>query len=190
MTVIDIRKDAFMAMTPSGCPGTHTSSCIALLTDNPCVAYVVLRQWKLLFLISPGNPRLISSIISGWPGLHHDMFSCPSFLSVCRYRAPELLLGTKSQTTALDMWWGSDLWRVENMHSFCAYDILQDKNLMAHRNLLRCFLCRAVGCILAELLAHKPLLPGTSEIQQVDLIVQLLGTPNENIWPVRLFCPN
>ncbi|NXE83506.1 CDK10 kinase, partial [Cochlearius cochlearius] len=44
----------------------------------------------------------------------------------------------------------------------------------------------AVGCILAELLAHKPLLPGTSEIHQIDLIVQLLGTPNENIWPVRV----
>lgn len=44
--------------------------------------------------------------------------------------------------------------------------------------------CRAVGCVLAELLAHKPLLPGTSEIHQIDLIVQLLGTPNENIWPV------
>lgn len=44
--------------------------------------------------------------------------------------------------------------------------------------------CRAVGCIFAELLAHKPLLPGASEIQQVDLIVQLLGTPSENIWPV------
>lgn len=43
---------------------------------------------------------------------------------------------------------------------------------------------RAVGCILAELLAHKPLLPGTSEIHQIDLIVQLLGTPSENIWPV------
>ncbi|NXH77747.1 CDK10 kinase, partial [Hydrobates tethys] len=41
----------------------------------------------------------------------------------------------------------------------------------------------AVGCILAELLAHKPLLPGTSEIHQIDLVVQLLGTPNENIWP-------
>ncbi|XP_057257961.1 cyclin-dependent kinase 10 isoform X3 [Pezoporus wallicus] len=41
----------------------------------------------------------------------------------------------------------------------------------------------AAGCILAELLAHKPLLPGTSEIHQIDLIVQLLGTPNENIWP-------
>eukprot|EP00069_Balaena_mysticetus_P022475 bmy_14295T0 len=61
------------------------------------------------------------------------------------YRAPELLLGTTTQTTSIDMW--------------------------------------AVGCILAELLAHKPLLPGTSEIHQVDLIVQLLGTPSENIWP-------
>ncbi|XP_024591266.1 cyclin-dependent kinase 10 isoform X1 [Neophocaena asiaeorientalis asiaeorientalis] len=61
------------------------------------------------------------------------------------YRAPELLLGTTTQTTSIDMW--------------------------------------AVGCILAELLAHKPLLPGASEIHQVDLIVQLLGTPSENIWP-------
>ncbi|XP_064242475.1 cyclin-dependent kinase 10 isoform X1 [Passer domesticus] len=47
----------------------------------------------------------------------------------------------------------------------------------------------AAGCILAELLAHKPLLPGTSEIHQIDLIVQLLGTPNDNIWPVRAPCP-
>ncbi|XP_023413804.1 cyclin-dependent kinase 10 isoform X1 [Loxodonta africana] len=62
------------------------------------------------------------------------------------YRAPELLLGTPTQTTSIDMW--------------------------------------AVGCILAELLAHKPLLPGSSEIHQIDLIVQLLGTPSENIWPV------
>ncbi|TRY85884.1 hypothetical protein DNTS_011910 [Danionella cerebrum] len=67
------------------------------------------------------------------------------------YRAPELLLGTKTQTTALDMW--------------------------------------AVGCIFAELLAHKPLLPGASEIQQVDLIVQLLGTPNDSIWPVSTYGP-
>ncbi|XP_023588284.1 cyclin-dependent kinase 10 isoform X1 [Trichechus manatus latirostris] len=62
------------------------------------------------------------------------------------YRAPELLLGTPTQTTSIDMW--------------------------------------AVGCVLAELLAHKPLLPGSSEIHQIDLIVQLLGTPSENIWPV------
>ncbi|XP_034735693.1 cyclin-dependent kinase 10 [Etheostoma cragini] len=52
-------------------------------------------------------------------------------------------------------------------------------NFIIHRSVP----AMAVGCILAELLAHKPLLPGTSEIQQVDLIVQLLGTPNANIWP-------
>ena len=66
---------------------------------------------------------------------------------VIRYRAPELLLGAKSQTTAIDMWAG--------------------------------------GCILGELLAHKPLLPGRSEIHQVEIIVEMFGTPNDNIWPVR-----
>ena len=40
----------------------------------------------------------------------------------------------------------------------------------------------AVGCILGELLIHKPLLPGTSEISQIDRIVDLLGTPSESIW--------
>ncbi|XP_046536171.1 cyclin-dependent kinase 10 isoform X5 [Equus quagga] len=80
------------------------------------------------------------------------------------YRAPELLLGTTTQTTSIDMCTG--VWRSEQLSQ--AQPAL---------------LCRAVGCILAELLAHKPLLPGTSEIHQVDLIVQLLGTPSENIWP-------
>ncbi|XP_002741678.2 cyclin-dependent kinase 10-like [Saccoglossus kowalevskii] len=61
------------------------------------------------------------------------------------YRAPELLLGSKEQTTAIDMW--------------------------------------ASGCILGELLAHKPLMPGRSEIQQIDMTVELLGTPNDTIWP-------
>jgi cyclin-dependent kinase 10 len=61
------------------------------------------------------------------------------------YRAPELLLQSKTQTTAIDMW--------------------------------------ATGCILGELLLHKPLLPGKSEIHQLELIIDLLGTPNDTIWP-------
>ncbi|XP_023332318.1 cyclin-dependent kinase 10 [Eurytemora carolleeae] len=61
------------------------------------------------------------------------------------YRAPELLLNAKTQTTAIDMW--------------------------------------SAGCILGELLAHKPLLQGKSEINQLELIVDLLGTPNDHIWP-------
>ena len=39
------------------------------------------------------------------------------------------------------------------------------------------------GCILGELLAHKPLMPGKSEIGQLELIIDLLGTPNDQIWP-------
>lgn len=33
----------------------------------------------------------------------------------------------------------------------------------------------AAGCILGELLANKPLLPGRTEIEQLELIVDLLG---------------
>lgn len=33
----------------------------------------------------------------------------------------------------------------------------------------------AAGCILGELLLHKPLLPGKTEIQQIEMIINLLG---------------
>ena len=61
------------------------------------------------------------------------------------YRAPELLLQARTQTTSVDMW--------------------------------------AAGCILGELLGHRPLLPGRSELGQLELIVDLLGTPSDAIWP-------
>ncbi|KAK9498935.1 hypothetical protein O3M35_003472 [Rhynocoris fuscipes] len=41
----------------------------------------------------------------------------------------------------------------------------------------------AAGCILGELLGHRPLLPGRSELSQLELIVDLLGTPSDSIWP-------
>ncbi|KAK6184612.1 hypothetical protein SNE40_007051 [Patella caerulea] len=61
------------------------------------------------------------------------------------YRAPELLFGSKTHTTAIDIW--------------------------------------SAGCIFGELLAHKPLLPGRSELHQIELTIQMFGTPNETIWP-------
>ncbi|KAI9013835.1 kinase-like domain-containing protein [Phycomyces nitens] len=61
------------------------------------------------------------------------------------YRAPELLLGAKEYTTAIDMW--------------------------------------SIGCIFAELINNEPLLPGRSEIDQIDKIFKLLGTPSEEVWP-------
>ncbi|KAM3582365.1 hypothetical protein VKS41_005011 [Umbelopsis sp. WA50703] len=41
----------------------------------------------------------------------------------------------------------------------------------------------SVGCIFGELMKHKPLLPGNTEQKEIELIVKLLGAPNETIWP-------
>ncbi|KAG9509395.1 Serine/threonine-protein kinase NLK [Fragariocoptes setiger] len=56
------------------------------------------------------------------------------------YRAPELLMGAKHYTSAIDMW--------------------------------------SVGCIFAELLGRRILFQAQTPVQQLDLIVDLLGTPN------------
>lgn len=37
----------------------------------------------------------------------------------------------------------------------------------------------SIGCILAELLLRKPLLPGESLLNQLNLILNLVGTPSE-----------
>jgi len=41
----------------------------------------------------------------------------------------------------------------------------------------------SAGCIFAELLLRKPILPGKNEFEQIDLIFKLLGTPDEHEWP-------
>lgn len=53
-------------------------------------------------------------------------------------RAPELLLGAKEYTTAIDMW--------------------------------------SIGCIFAELVNNEPLLPGRSEIDQLDKVIRAQRT--------------
>ncbi|KAF1334863.1 Cmgc/cdk protein kinase, partial [Globisporangium splendens] len=68
------------------------------------------------------------------------------------YRAPELLLGATTYSTAVDMW--------------------------------------SVGCIFAEILLMKPLFPGRGEIDQMDQIFKLLGSPTEENWPGLLDYPN
>ncbi|EGC40130.1 hypothetical protein DICPUDRAFT_74328 [Dictyostelium purpureum] len=61
------------------------------------------------------------------------------------YRAPELLLGSKIYTSAIDIW--------------------------------------SVGCIFAEIISKEVLIQGSSEIDQLDKIFKLLGTPTEQSWP-------
>ena len=41
----------------------------------------------------------------------------------------------------------------------------------------------ALGCILGELLLHRPLMPGATDAEQLRLMCELLGTPSERIWP-------
>lgn len=41
----------------------------------------------------------------------------------------------------------------------------------------------SVGCILGELLHESPILPGTNEHEQVDMIYSLCGTPTDGSWP-------
>jgi mitogen-activated protein kinase 1/3 len=39
----------------------------------------------------------------------------------------------------------------------------------------------SVGCILAELIIRKPLLPATSEEEQLNMITKLLGNPSPKL---------
>lgn len=42
----------------------------------------------------------------------------------------------------------------------------------------------AVGCILAEMINNAPLFLGESDIDQLALVIQALGTPTVDNWPV------
>jgi cyclin-dependent kinase 12/13 len=41
----------------------------------------------------------------------------------------------------------------------------------------------SVGCLLAELRQHKPILTGSTEAEQMSLIFDLCGSPNPENWP-------
>jgi cell division cycle 2-like protein len=41
----------------------------------------------------------------------------------------------------------------------------------------------SLGCIMAELLTKKALFNGKTEIDQLNQIFRMLGTPNDEIWP-------
>ncbi|SJM88217.1 related to serine/threonine-protein kinase BUR1 [Zygosaccharomyces bailii] len=67
------------------------------------------------------------------------------------YRAPELVLGDKFYTTAVDIW--------------------------------------GAGCVFAECFEKKPVLQGTTDIDQGHIIFKLLGTPTEDQWPLACYLP-
>jgi len=40
-----------------------------------------------------------------------------------------------------------------------------------------------IGCVLGEMFTRRPILPGTSDLDQVEKIWQLCGTPTQHTWP-------
>lgn len=68
------------------------------------------------------------------------------------YRPPELLLGERKYTTAVDMW--------------------------------------GVGCVFAELYTKKPILVGSSDSNQAQIIFDLVGPPARDLWPEASLLPN
>ncbi|KAE9396462.1 kinase-like protein [Gymnopus androsaceus JB14] len=40
-----------------------------------------------------------------------------------------------------------------------------------------------VGCVLGEMFTRRPILPGTSDMDQLDKIWSLCGAPNQHTWP-------
>lgn len=46
----------------------------------------------------------------------------------------------------------------------------------------------SAGCVLGELLKRSPLLPGKGDINQLTLIVDLIGKPTPKIWPGMTAC--
>ena len=96
-----------------------------LITHRGCIK---IADFGLARKFSIPNGKMTPTVVTLW------------------YRAPELLLGSLTQTTAIDIW--------------------------------------SAACVFAELLLHKPLLPGRSELNQIELTINLLGTPTEAIWPV------
>ncbi|KAI7869957.1 kinase-like domain-containing protein [Spinellus fusiger] len=116
-------------------------SAVALMHDN----WIIHRDLKTsnLLLNNRGEIKVADFGLARKYG--SPMGNMTQLVVTLWYRAPELLLGAKEYSTAIDMW--------------------------------------SIGCIFAELISNEPLLPGRSEIDQIDKIFKLLGAPNEEVWP-------
>lgn len=48
----------------------------------------------------------------------------------------------------------------------------------------------SAGCVLAELQLGRPLFPGKTELEELDLICRIIGTPSLTSWPELVELPN
>lgn len=77
------------------------------------------------------------------------------------YRPPELLMHLRKYTTAIDLWGVGYV----------------DSNIYALK-LIGCY-----RCVFGEMLVGKPILSGDSDVKQLDIIFDLVGSPTEENMP-------
>ncbi len=91
------------------------------------------------------------------------------------YRAPEILLGCKYYSTAVDIW-----------SLGCIFAEMVFIFLNVHIILLLLIVCFFTFDTLSGFsyqITRRALFPGDSEIDQLFRIFRTLGTPDESIWP-------
>ncbi|KAG5638003.1 hypothetical protein H0H81_002271 [Sphagnurus paluster] len=77
------------------------------------------------------------------------------------YRPPELLLGARQYGGEVDIWG-------------IGYVVLTVSHLLTDS---------AGSCVFGEMWMRRPILPGNSDMDQLDRIWMLCGTPNQHTWP-------
>lgn len=115
------------------------------------------------------------------------------------YRAPELLFGSTLYSSAVDMWAAGCVFAGALMilHQLCPdYQIVHARSIMGRRLELMIFRHQISQCCQAkpaslivlvtattELLLRRPWWPGESDIEQLGMIFEAMGTPTPANWP-------
>ena len=60
----------------------------------------------------------------------------------------------------------------------------------AHLSLICAYFPHRIGCIFGELLVKDAILKGTGELDQIQKIFKLLGTPTDEEWPEFSYLPS
>jgi serine/threonine-protein kinase BUR1 len=85
------------------------------------------------------------------------------------YRPPELLMGARHYGGEVDIWgigYASFFFFFFFLFAF-----------------LFCLFVMLFRCVLGEMFTRKPILPGTSDLDQIEKIFFLCGAPNQHNWP-------
>lgn len=114
-------------------------------------------RYRIQAVRSLASPNTFSSakmLVKGEPNV--------SYICSRYYRAPELIFGSTTYTTAIGM-------------LFVAIDSTGVNNFVSYP--LPSLDIWSMGCVLAELLLGQPLFPGESGVDQLVEIIKVLGTP-------------